>query len=397
MAFLSCLLFICSQTLFAARGLGTPLTGKEGVTFEFYYHYSSEDHAYENQDRLTVSMYNINKSQYIIAASQGWEIQIDKIINHILNSPSYSFIEFDSIKYTNYLIEKYPFASIYYSNIKKQIECHIIGEITRNPQKEWDIEIQRNPGGIEDYARYHCNRANWTDNKLLFHPNVKFHGQTPVPNQWISYQKNGKSIYYYVDENYVGVTGWKFVDAWYYFDDFAVMQAGWLNYNNKWYYLHESGRMLTGVRQLGENYYVLNHENGELQHSGWISDNGKWYYSPDTGGSLVRDKWYKIGEVWYYFNSDATMKTGWLRYGNKWYFLHSNGAMVTGWQDIGESRYYFKSSGEMLTGVHTIDGIEYEFNNSGHLVRRGKFPTDPPICNKYTCIMPYSNDKGVSE
>ncbi len=303
--------------------------------------------------------------------------------------------------YVNEILKLFPRLTPHYEEIKYQIACHDIAKLIGKNEKIWDLEVQRQTPVLNFLVEFikECNNAEWVDNRLLFYPGLKFNGIDISPNMWAHHtnSKTGQLEYYYVDENYVGVTGWKFVDAWYYFDDFAVMQAGWLNYNNKWYYLHESGRMLTGVRQLGENYYVLNHENGELQHSGWISDNGKWYYSPDTGGSLVRDKWYKIGEVWYYFNSDATMKTGWLRYGNKWYFLHSNGAMVTGWQDIGESRYYFKLSGEMLTGVHTINGIEYEFNSSGHLVRRGKFPTDPPICNKCTCIMPYSVNKGVSE
>lgn len=72
--------------------------------------------------------------------------------------------------------------------------------------------------------------------------------------------------------------------------------------------------------------------------------------------------------------------------------------MVTGWRDIGESRYYFKSSGKMLTGVHIISNIEHKFNSDGQLIRTGTKPVLSPACIKYTCIMPYSNDKkGVSE
>lgn len=382
------LISINQNVVYAARGVGhsKPEYGKF-ATYELYYHYSEEDSAYEGQHRLSLSIYDFED------------------IGNLLTWKKYnsSFEEYlEKLKGKNNLIEDivrtFPRLSQYSEQITYQIACHEMGTVMLHPQPEWDIELQRqNP--LIPYIleiRDQCNRAHWVDNKLLFHPGVKFHGQLPYPNQWISYKKSGKPIYYYVGEDYVGVTGWKFVDAWYYFNDFAVMQTGWLSYNNKWYYLHESGRMLTGVRWIGENYYALDSVNGDMKHSGWIEDNGNWYYSHDVGGSLLRNTWYKIEGSYFYFNNDATMKKGWLKYNNYWYFLQDNGAMATGWKDIGESRYYFKTSGEMVTGVHVIGGVEYEFNSSGHLIRTGKKVNINP-CDKYTCIYPYEDPTTVEE
>ena len=37
--------------------------------------------------------------------------------------------------------------------------------------------------------------------------------------------------------------------------------------------------------------------------------------------------WEKIGDTWYYFDSEGWMKTGWIKeYGN-WYYLDDSGAM----------------------------------------------------------------------
>lgn len=170
---------------------------------------------------------------------------------------------------------------IYQKNIDYQFYCHILGETTLNSQEEWDIELQRmqNNYGLIGEIKYQCNATDWDDNKLLFHPDVKFYSQLPYPNQWISYQKNDKPIYYYVGEDYVGVTGWKFIDAWYYFNDFAVMQTGWLKYNNYWYFLQDNGAMATGWKDIGESRYYFK-----------------------TSGKMLTGV-HVIGEVEYEFNS----------------------------------------------------------------------------------------------
>lgn len=393
------LISINQTVVYAARGVGhsKPEDGRL-ATYELYYHYSEEEPGYEGQHRLTLSVYDFRDT----INDFKWDIHKN------IEENGEIYMRERNVMYE--IIEKFPRLRPYFNEIQYQVLCHEIGQALGEYQDHWDMEIQRERPSILGLVKEidfkigdayiwegnKCNRAHWIDNKLLFHPGVKFHGQLPYPNQWISYKKSGKPIYYYVGEDYVGVTGWKFIDAWYYFNDFAVMQTGWLSYNNKWYYLHESGRMLTGVKWIGENYYALNPDNGELRHSGWIQDNGNWYYSHDVGGSLLRNTWYKIDGSYYYFNNDATMKKGWLKYNNYWYFLQDNGVMVTGWKDIGESRYYFKTSGEMVTGVHVIGGVEYEFNSSGHLIRTGKKVNINP-CDKYTCIYPYEDPTTVVE
>ncbi len=393
------LLIDMNQNLvYAARDVGhsKPIKGNL-ATYELYYHYSEEDEAYRNQHRLTLSAYDFQKinDKFKWDKEKSLEENVEK------------YMQDHNVMHE--ITDIFPRLSPYFNEIKYQFACHDIGKLLGKNQNEWDMEIQRkiplfgffdeiniNIPYVLNKKGKECNNADWTDNKLLFYPGVKFHGQLPYPNEWISYQKNESPVYYYVDENYVGVTGWKYVDAWYYFNDFAVMQTGWVDYNNQWYYLDTNGRMQSGIQKINEKYYAFKRDTGEMYHSKWIGDNGKWYYSKDSNGDLSINKWEEIDNKWYYFNHDATMKTGWLDYNDHWYYLEDTGAMVTGWQDIGGSRYYFKTNGEMVTGVHIIGGVEYEFHSSGHLIQTRKKDISNS-CDKYSCMMPYSNNKkGVS-
>ena len=57
----------------------------------------------------------------------------------------------------------------------------------------------------------------------------------------------------------------------------------------------------------------------------------------------------------------------WLRLGDRWFYLDSEGIMQTGWQEIDGERYYFDEEGVMQTGWQMIDGIWYYFIESGPL------------------------------
>ena len=48
------------------------------------------------------------------------------------------------------------------------------------------------------------------------------------------------------------------------------------------------------------------------------SDNGNWSY---TEGNTSVSGWKSIDGKWYFFDSNAVMKTGWILDGSTWYYL----------------------------------------------------------------------------
>lgn len=121
----------------------------------------------------------------------------------------------------------------------------------------------------------------------------------------------------------------------------------------------------------------------------WILDENGWWYK-HTDGSYPKDKWEKINNNWYLFDSkgymlygwqysngsnwyylgledDGAMKTGWVFNDNKWYYMNSNGAMQIGWLKINNKWYYFDKSGAMQTGWINVDGKDYLLYSNGEM------------------------------
>ena len=115
------------------------------------------------------------------------------------------------------------------------------------------------------------------------------------------------------------------------------MYVGWHEIGGKKYYFGPSGNMFKGTQIIEGKEYEFD-ENGALIIQG------------SNGGSTEPDKY-----------------VGWKKVGDTFYFYDSNGKMVTGWQDIGIFRYYFDPSGKMLTGWQTLSGSQYYFGPSGNM------------------------------
>ncbi len=179
-----CFIFLVSMnqnTVYAKRKVGhsKPVEGRI-ATYELYYHYSEEDDAYGGQHRLSLSVYDFADVGEIL----NWKE------NNLSLEEKLERLQMDS-DIMGEIREKFPELSPYFKQIGYQVACHELGSRLLHPQPEWDMEIQRQNPIIPYVMEWsdQCNRAYWVDNKLLFNPNVKFHGQTPVPNQWISYPK----------------------------------------------------------------------------------------------------------------------------------------------------------------------------------------------------------------
>lgn len=97
--------------------------------------------------------------------------------------------------------------------------------------------------------------------------------------------------------------------------------------------------------------------------SGWKSIDGKWYFFDSN--AVMKTGWILDGSTWYYADPSGEMKTGWINDGGKWYFTASSGAMQTGWVSNNGSWYYLNTSGDMRTGLVELNNKTYYLSDSG--------------------------------
>ena len=174
----------------------------------------------------------------------------------------------------------------------------------------------------------------------------------PVTTGWKTV--SGKKYYY----NAKGqkVTGFQKIDnKWYYFTSAGVMTTGWQKVAGKWYYMNSSGVRQVGWQKIsykGKLCWFYFNANGVMM-TGWQKVSGKWYYMDGNGVMLTN--WQKLKD------SKGTF----------WFYLGSDGACRYGWQTInynGKARkFYFDSMGHMLTGKQKIGNKWYTFNSDGTL------------------------------
>ena len=123
---------------------------------------------------------------------------------------------------------------------------------------------------------------------------------------------------------------------------------------------------------------------GSTLQVGWVQDGSRWFYRyPD--GSLQKNSWLLVNNIWYLFDSDGWMMTGWQEKDGFWYYLDNSGAMRTGWLqaangwyflnpgpvtgamyrnqwlDWNGKRYFLSESGVMSEGWKEIEGNWYYF------------------------------------
>ena len=106
---------------------------------------------------------------------------------------------------------------------------------------------------------------------------------------------------------------------------------------------------------------------------GWKAENGTWQYYKDY---KALKSWQKLGNNWYFFNEDGSLKTGWLKdSANNWYFLERNsgsnqGVLLAGWQWIDGYCYYFETSHSGTLGRMYADTVVegYKLSSIGRWV-----------------------------
>ncbi len=106
---------------------------------------------------------------------------------------------------------------------------------------------------------------------------------------------------------------------------------------------------------------------------GWKAENGTWKYYKDY---KALKSWQKLGNNWYFFNEDGSLKTGWLKdSANNWYFLERNsgsnqGVLLADWQWIDGYCYYFETSHSDTLGRMYADTVVegYKLSSIGRWV-----------------------------
>lgn len=151
------------------------------------------------------------------------------------------------------------------------------------------------------------------------------------------------------------------------------------NIGGEWYGFDGSGKMIAGEDQWVDGGVCRAREDGTLYVNEWYqSENGSWYYYGAEG--IAPEDFYKIGNVWYYFDSwggmrqdqvvwssdyqsyyvlnqdgtkhQALSKVGWNEaYGNWYYLLEEEGSVRYLNYELfeeGGKQYYFGWDGKML-------------------------------------------------
>lgn len=134
---------------------------------------------------------------------------------------------------------------------------------------------------------------------------------------------------------------------------------------------YRDGKPLVGLQKIGERYFFFN-SNG-VMHTGWKTIDGKRYYFRDTGKTGVIGRACRgvkeIDGKYYYFRMAGAMRTGWVTFkktNTKSYF-NSKGERVYGLQKINGKWYYFDSSGTLLTKAFSKDGGRYYPDADGEI------------------------------
>ena len=99
-----------------------------------------------------------------------------------------------------------------------------------------------------------------------------------------------------------------------------ILRNKWEKIKNIWYYFNQDGTMLSDTIY---KEYLFN-KSGALAESSWVKISNKWYYA-DASGKITRNKWEKIKDRWYYFDAEGVMVSSTWK---KKYYLKDSGAMA---------------------------------------------------------------------
>ena len=166
----------------------------------------------------------------------------------------------------------------------------------------------------------------------------------------------------------------------YYTNSQGIIQTGQQSINGETYYFDpETGKMLKGIIQVGENKYLYGVNSGKLYTSGLATitygEQEGTYYTNNQG--IIQTGQQKIGNNTYYFDETGKMQKGIIQVGDNKYLygitsgkLYTNGlATITSGKD--EGTYYTNKNGVIQTGQQSINGETYYFDPETGKMQKG--------------------------
>ena len=153
--------------------------------------------------------------------------------------------------------------------------------------------------------------------------------QAAKKNGWY---KAGSNYRYYVNGVYFKNSIHTIGGRLYGFDANGYLCKAWFTINGKTYYgsVKEGGmgfgKILTGLRKIGNDYYYLNPAKKGARAYGFVTINKKLYYFNTSTGKQRRTKgWFYVNGAMYYVLGDGTIATNTTIEGNR---IGANGAVV---------------------------------------------------------------------
>ncbi len=141
------------------------------------------------------------------------------------------------------------------------------------------------------------------------------------------WKKVGKYYYfYYAPGKYYKNCVQKIDNKLYGFNNKGRLCCKWFTINNATYYgsiLQGApgvgvGRILTGHRKIGKDYYYLNPNKNGARTGGFVTIKGKKYYFNPSDGKQQRTKgWFTVGKYMYYVQADGSIATNTTIEGHK--------------------------------------------------------------------------------
>ncbi|MEE0419979.1 MAG: N-acetylmuramoyl-L-alanine amidase [Lachnospiraceae bacterium] len=197
---------------------------------------------------------------------------------------------------------------------------------------------------------------------------------------------------YYIDKSGYRMTGWhKIGGKQYFFGSDGVMQKGLLTRGRQKYWFTSKGVLKKGFFLGSDGGYRYANSKGVL-YTGFKTYRGsKYYFHRVTGAALIG--WRKIGKAYYYFSVTGKMQTGIVKVGREKYYLRGDGKRAVGWVNYNKKKYYFdRNTGAMVKGrwmkyknkwfylskvgyaykntTKKINGKKYKFNEKGVCTNR---------------------------
>jgi len=149
----------------------------------------------------------------------------------------------------------------------------------------------------------------------------------------------------------------------------AISADKWKKTGNKWYYLDDKGSREKNAYRDGWYLGGDGSWDGKARAAGWKRNTKGWWYDLG-GGKYLKNGWFKIDGVWYYFKADGYAAQSewvngyWLSSDCKWKYKargrwHKNSK---GWWYGDTSGWYAKNE------TVKIDGVDYLFSEEGYLM-----------------------------